>query len=98
MLLGRVFEKMKTALDKHELRSLARKLGVPEEKMVELEQTHHGKDKLQVQMLLFLVKMLLFGVKMLLFLILCFFKPGANLFRPSLLQSINPHWYNNRTW
>ena len=46
MLLGRVFEAMKTSMNKHELRYLMKKLRFPEEKIQDLETTFHGKEKL----------------------------------------------------
>ncbi len=46
LLLTKMFERMKYDLNKNELRYLMKKLHFPEEKMVELEQIHHGKEKL----------------------------------------------------
>ena len=37
---------MKPALNKNELRYLMKKFRFPEEKMMELEQTYHGKEQL----------------------------------------------------
>ena len=45
--MERVFEMMKTNLNKHEFRYLLKKLWVPEDSIRELELTYHGKDKLQ---------------------------------------------------
>ena len=45
--MERVFEMMKTNMNKHELRYLLKKLWVPEDSIQELEQSYHGKEKLQ---------------------------------------------------
>ena len=37
---------MKYSLNKNELRYLMKKFGIPEEAVTELEQKHHGKEKL----------------------------------------------------
>lgn len=42
----RMFEAMKFALNKNELRYLMKKFRFPDEKMMELEQTYHGKEQL----------------------------------------------------
>ena len=42
----RLFESMKLALSKNELRYLMKKFRFPEDKIVELEQTYHGKELL----------------------------------------------------
>lgn len=46
LLITRMFEAMKPALSKNELRYLMKKLKFPNEKIVELEQMYHGKDRL----------------------------------------------------
>jgi hypothetical protein len=47
MLLLKTFDVVKAALNKNELRYLMRKLKLPEDKVLEIEQTYAGKDKLQ---------------------------------------------------
>ena len=47
MLLDRVFEMLRTSLNKHELRYMMHKLHLPEDKVAEIETTYHGRDKLQ---------------------------------------------------
>jgi hypothetical protein len=42
-----MFDVVKTSLTKQELRYLLKKFRFPDEKIAELEQTYHGKDKLQ---------------------------------------------------
>jgi len=42
LLLMRMFEKVKTLLNKNELRYLMKKFRLPEDKMQEIEQTHYG--------------------------------------------------------
>lgn len=42
-----MFDIIKTSLTKQELRYLLKKFRFPDEKIAELEQTYHGKDKLQ---------------------------------------------------
>ena len=49
ILLARSFEVLKTALDKHELRYLLKKMNVPEDKISQIESEFSGKDKLQVR-------------------------------------------------
>ena len=42
-----MFEVVKVALSKHELRYLQKKFKFPDEKIKELDDVYHGKDKLQ---------------------------------------------------
>ena len=47
MMLLKMFDVIKVSLDKNELRYVMKKFKFPDDKMAELEQTYHGKDKLQ---------------------------------------------------
>lgn len=47
LLLMKMFHLVKTSLNKNELRYLMRKFRFPDDKMLELEQIYHGKEKLQ---------------------------------------------------
>lgn len=44
LLLDKMIEAMKSALNKNELRYLMKKFHFPQEKMVELEQNYHGRE------------------------------------------------------
>ena len=47
MMLLKMFDVIKVSLNKNELRYVMKKFKFPDDKMAELEQTYHGKDKLQ---------------------------------------------------
>lgn len=46
ILMAKMFDVIKTSLTKQELRYLLKKFRFPDEKISELDQTYHGKDKL----------------------------------------------------
>lgn len=47
MLLIRMFEMLKSRMDKNEIRYMMKKFRFPDDKIANIEQTYHGKDKVQ---------------------------------------------------